>query len=55
MLDGREEGVLQRFLGQFQIAQPADEGGEELAILLPVNTFEDVTRGVGQKLNVSGS
>jgi len=49
MLDGREEGVLQRFLGQFQIPQPADEGREELAVLLPVNTFEAVTRGVGQK------
>jgi hypothetical protein len=37
VLDGREKGILQCLLGQLQIAQPADQGGEQLAILLPTD------------------
>lgn len=39
-LDGGQEGVLQGILGQVEVAQPADEGGENLARLAAVGALD---------------
>ncbi len=39
----RDEGILQRLFGQLKIAQPTDEGGDELAILRrPLNRLIEI-------------
>ena len=48
MLHRREERILQRFLGKIKIAQPGDQGGEELAVFLPMHTLEEVRCGFDQ-------